>query len=247
MQIDWLTVGAQIVNFLVLLWLLGRFLYRPILDNMEARERYIASRLGEAEQTQTKAERLLATYRQKLEAIESQRQAILNRTEQEAEKEKLKLLEQAREEVEQKRREWLQALAQEEATILHQLRTLLAKELLELARKALQALADESLERSMVQKFLQQIQSLPDDQKQVLLASEDNLWRITSAFDLDENQRHQIETALKALNPGVEIVFERRDNLFCGLALETDGRIWEWNLAAYLEALENSLKQALPQ
>ena len=48
MQIDWLTVAAQIVNFLVLVWLLQRFLYRPITEAMARREERIESRLSEA-------------------------------------------------------------------------------------------------------------------------------------------------------------------------------------------------------
>ncbi|HAB91660.1 MAG TPA: F0F1 ATP synthase subunit B, partial [Pseudomonas sp.] len=46
MSIDWITVLAQIANFLVLLWLLKRFLYRPILDGIDAREAEIARRMA---------------------------------------------------------------------------------------------------------------------------------------------------------------------------------------------------------
>ena len=52
MLINWFTVAAQVVNFLILLYLLKRFLYRPILGAMEERERRIASAMEEA----TKAE-----------------------------------------------------------------------------------------------------------------------------------------------------------------------------------------------
>jgi F-type H+-transporting ATPase subunit b len=37
MLIDWFTVGAQVLNFLILVWLLKRFLYGPILDAIDAR------------------------------------------------------------------------------------------------------------------------------------------------------------------------------------------------------------------
>ena len=48
MLIDWFTVGAQAVNFLVLVWLLRRFLYRPILKAIDAREKRIADQLADA-------------------------------------------------------------------------------------------------------------------------------------------------------------------------------------------------------
>ena len=48
MLIDWFTVVAEIVNFLILLWLLKRFLYKPVLNAMDKREATIASRENEA-------------------------------------------------------------------------------------------------------------------------------------------------------------------------------------------------------
>ena len=42
MLIDWFTVGAQIVNFLILVWLLKRYLYKPILSTIEEREKRIS-------------------------------------------------------------------------------------------------------------------------------------------------------------------------------------------------------------
>ena len=46
MLIDWFTVSAQVVNFLILVWLLKRFLYRPILNAIDAREKRIAKELS---------------------------------------------------------------------------------------------------------------------------------------------------------------------------------------------------------
>ena len=50
MSVDWITVIAQIVNFLVLIWLLKKFLYRPILDGIDAREAEITERMLAANQ-----------------------------------------------------------------------------------------------------------------------------------------------------------------------------------------------------
>lgn len=55
MSIDWVTVAAQLANFLLLVWLLRRFLYRPILDGIDAREAEIARRLAAAEQARSDA------------------------------------------------------------------------------------------------------------------------------------------------------------------------------------------------
>ena len=55
MLVDWFTVAAQALNFLVLAWLLKRFLYRPVLDAIDAREAAVARQLAEAEATAAQA------------------------------------------------------------------------------------------------------------------------------------------------------------------------------------------------
>ena len=57
MLIDWFTVGAQVVNFLILVWLLKRFLYRPILDAIDAREKRIARVLADTDAKKAAAQK----------------------------------------------------------------------------------------------------------------------------------------------------------------------------------------------
>ena len=54
MLIDWFTVGAQALNFLILVWLMKRFLYKPILDAIDAREKRIAAELADADAKQSR-------------------------------------------------------------------------------------------------------------------------------------------------------------------------------------------------
>ena len=56
MVIDWFTVGAQLLNFLVLVWLLMRYLYKPVLDAIDAREQRIAAELATAQKLQAQAQ-----------------------------------------------------------------------------------------------------------------------------------------------------------------------------------------------
>ena len=57
MLIDWFTVGAQTLNFLILVWLLKRFLYKPILNAIDAREKRIAAELADADVKKAEAEK----------------------------------------------------------------------------------------------------------------------------------------------------------------------------------------------
>ena len=75
MSIDWVTVIAQIANFLVLVWLLKRFLYRPILDGIDAREAEITRRMAEAGEAEKKAQAAEATYLQQQKQLLSDQDA----------------------------------------------------------------------------------------------------------------------------------------------------------------------------
>ena len=57
MLIDWFTVGAQALNFIILVWLLKRFLYKPILNAVDAREKRIAAELADADAKRRKRKR----------------------------------------------------------------------------------------------------------------------------------------------------------------------------------------------
>ena len=65
MLIDWFTVIAQIINFLVLVALLKRFLYGRIIKAMDQREEKIAFRLADAERKRNEAEQEAQAYRKK--------------------------------------------------------------------------------------------------------------------------------------------------------------------------------------
>src|SRR5574337_112045 len=134
MSIDWITVAAQIVNFLVLVWLLKRFLYRPILDGIDAREREIAERMGEAAQIR--------------KAAEAERDALLAEARERLLREQAERAEQRAEEARRYRAE------------LHRDG---AKALLSLTRKALKDLADETLETRIVAHASARLTAIAED------------------------------------------------------------------------------------
>jgi F-type H+-transporting ATPase subunit b len=83
MLIDWFTVGAQVLNFLILVWLMKRFLYKPILHAIDAREKRIAAELADADTKRPKPKRS-ATSSNKNEEFDQQRAALLSKATDEA-------------------------------------------------------------------------------------------------------------------------------------------------------------------
>jgi len=75
--IDWFTVGAQALNFVILVWLMKRFLYRPILDGIDAREQRIAAELADADRRKAEAQTERSDFQHKNEELDRQRARLL--------------------------------------------------------------------------------------------------------------------------------------------------------------------------
>jgi len=79
MLIDWFTVGAQVLNFLILVWLLKRFLYKPILHAIEEREKRIAAELANADKKKAEAQKERDEFKHKNEEFDQQHAALLSK------------------------------------------------------------------------------------------------------------------------------------------------------------------------
>ena len=84
MLIDWFTVGAQAVNFLVLIWLMKRYLYKPILQAIDAREQRIAAELADADARKAEAKKERDEFEHKNETFAKQRAELLSKASDEA-------------------------------------------------------------------------------------------------------------------------------------------------------------------
>ncbi|HOP36238.1 MAG TPA: hypothetical protein PL090_07925, partial [Syntrophales bacterium] len=121
MLIDWFTVAAQILNFLILVFLLKHFLYDRIIGAMDERERKIRGRLEDAEEKKREREEEAETYRRKNRELEDKRKEILDAARDEAEEKRKELVRQARENVESLRTQWRESLQREQESFLGEL------------------------------------------------------------------------------------------------------------------------------
>src|SRR5271168_4151937 len=95
MPIDWFTVVAQAINFLILVWLLKRFLYKPILHAIDEREKGIATQLADAEAKKAEAEKDRDDFQHKNQVFDQERAALLKKATDDARAERSRLLAEA--------------------------------------------------------------------------------------------------------------------------------------------------------
>lgn len=244
-MIEWFTVAAQIVNFLILVVLLKRFLYRPILDAMEKRRQAVESELKNADARREEAEKEKQTFRQKQQELETAREAKINEAKQKADEERKALVAQARKDVETMRAEWTQSVEREKEDFVSDLKRQLAQRAVDVSRKALSDLADADLEAQVTAAFLRQVKSLDDSGRRALLdrvTEKASPCRVLTSFELSEDSRKGLAEGLnEALGTPLEFAFETSDELVCGIELRTDGHSVAWSVEKFLEDLEGRL------
>ncbi len=249
MQIDWVTVIAQIVNFLILVGLLKYLLYGPITRAMHNRRQSIQDQLEEAREREREAEQEQEEYEQKRRELEERREELVEQARSEAQERREEMLEEAREQVQGVERRWHESLRDERDAFLRELRDRMGARVCVVARQALRDLADAELEAQMVSIFLDRLNELDDEHRRDLrraLDEADRPPRVVTTFELSEDQREGIQSAVRdVLDADVSVAFRQSRELLCGIELNVGGRKIAWSLDSYLDRLEENISEVL--
>lgn len=228
--VDWTTFVAQVVNFLILVWLLKRFLYGPIVRAMDDRERGIAERLDEAarEHEAAEAERsthatLVAEHRRRLDEMILEARA-------EADEVRGRLLAQVQEETERRRAEWEESFARERRRSLETVADSIEEMVHDGVSRVLRELADVDLEERVVEVFLRRL-------GEVELPFVPGELTVRTTFPLGPELRSRVESELTcAVHDGRNVGFETVEGP-CGISVGNGGRAVEWTIASVLDDL----------
>ena len=251
MLIDWFTVFAQALNFIILVWLLKRFLYKPILDAVDAREKRIADERADADAKRAEANKERDEFLHKNEVFDRQRAALLSKATDEANAERQQLLDDARKAADglsAKRREALQNDAQ---NLNQAIKRRAQQEVFAIARKALTDLSGTSLEEHMGKLFISRLRAMNGKAKEDLgqaLKTSPEPALVRSAFDLPAEQRTTIQKALNEIfSAKVPLRFQTAPDLVGGIELSANGQKIAWSIADYLTSLEKGVSELLKE
>lgn len=249
MLIDWFTVGAQLLNFIILVYLMKRFLYQPVLDAIAAREAKIATELADAAATKAKAHEQQSEFEEKNQTFDEQRAALLSEATAAANTERERLLAEARKAAEAAsaaRAKTLQADTQAlHAEIVRQTQ----QQVFEIARRVLADLADVSLEQRACAVFIQRLQAVDGATLAALstalkATSAEAPALLRSAFALPAEQLAAIQAALdETFGQTIALKVETAPDVVSGIELSAHGQKLAWSIADYLAALSTKLNE----
>jgi F-type H+-transporting ATPase subunit b len=249
MLIDWFTVGAQALNFLILVWLMKRFLYKPVLNAIDAREKRIAAELEDAAAKKAEAQKDRDEFQHKSEEFDQERAALLNKATDEAKAERQRLMDEARKAADALSAKRQETLRNDAKNLNQAIIRRTQDEVFAIARKALSDLATTSLEVRMGEVFTRRLHAMNGQAKAGLgealkTASEPALVR--SAFDLPVDQCGAIQNAInETFSADIHLRFETAPDLISGIELSTNGQKVAWSISDYLTSLEKGVDELL--
>jgi F-type H+-transporting ATPase subunit b len=229
-ELNWTTFVLEIINFLVLVWILKRFLYQPVLDVIAARRRTVEQQLAEAHATEDEARSLKEQYTGRLREWETERREARETLAHEIEQERARRLADVKASLEQEREK---ARVAEDRQKAEQERAIEQQALQQGARfssRLLERAAGPDLEGRLVAMLIDDLTSLPDEQRRRLRdqwPERPQTIDVSSAFDLSDEQRDTLTSALHELADVPDIRFRRDEALVAGLRIE----IGAWVLA----------------
>ena len=249
MQIDWITVAAQIANFLVLVWLLSRFLYGPITRAMQAREENIRARLDAAESKRDAADAEAERLRALQAELEARREERLAEVEEEARRKRAALDEELREAARLRRAAWAEELAAERAACLREMRRRSGAHVQDVTRRALDEIAGSDLAPALADRFVGKLRGLDEaalDRLRRTIEDRGGKALVESAPELPAQVRTRVTEALHAvIAPGIEPEYRADGEIGLGMRLTIAEQVVEWSARAWLDEMEEALGDLL--
>jgi F-type H+-transporting ATPase subunit b len=245
MEINWFTVIAQVINFFILVWLLKRFLYQPILNAIDERESKIAAQLKDAEVKKAEAKEEQKDFQQKNLSFDQEKETLMAKAVSAATEERQKLFANARAEAEDLAEKLAVAAKEQQHNEQKAHQEKIQHAVFAIARKTLADLAAVGLEEQLTLAFIKRLKALKEAELKQLKAAftgtTDPLL-VRSAVALPEKQQQALKQAIdEVLSADTSLTFEVIPALIGGVELSTHEYKLAWSIAEYLRVFEETI------
>lgn len=223
MEFSLSTFILEVINFLILMWILKHFLYRPVLSALEKRRASIAEKLKQADSKMAEAEALQTQYQQRLQKWDAEKQQLQHKLQQDLQEARNTQMTKLQNELTAEREKNQVNLQQELDQTLKHYQSQAHRQGARFASKILHKVAGPEVELHLISLLLEQFSQLKEDQKSRLKkacqASSQQI-EISSAYPLSDIQRQRLTDALTELcEEAVTLNFDEDKELLAGLRI----------------------------
>ncbi len=235
MEFNLSTFALEVINFLILIWILQRLFYKPLLEVIAKRKQFIDQSLSDAKNLQQQAEQQRSLYENRQKLWEQEKQAAIAALHQQFEIERRAQLDKLNADLDQERQKAKVTLSKQQQELQQQAEKQALQNGAKFAGMLLQQLASPELEARLFNLLIDNLTTLPEACKLclTLLGTKKSVpIKITSAYLLPVEMRGQLEQKLGALiNSPINFQYHQDSALIAGLRMD----IGAWVLNANLQ------------
>jgi F-type H+-transporting ATPase subunit b len=151
------TYFAQIASFLILVWILAKFAWKPLMNMMEKRRQFIEDNLANAEQERKEAERIRQEYQEEMLKARQDAQLIIEKATKNSEERANEILDQARKETEKMKQAALADIGRERDKAITEVRAQVVDMSIAVAEKIIQQKLDITGQEALIEQFIQEV------------------------------------------------------------------------------------------
>ena len=233
MELDWSTFLLEIVNFLVLVWLLKRFLFRPVMKVIEARKAAIAKTIAESNRLHNEAKGLQSQYEHRLIEWEQEKEKARMQLQEDLAADRQRRLAALQVELEKEQEQASARAGQQIREAVRQAETTAIEHGARFAGTLLSRIASPEIEAKLLDAVLEDLSQLPDREvaavRSALPANAHG--RVTTAYPLNQDSRERLIQAVeRQIKRSIEWDFTEDRSLLAGLRLSLGAWVLRGNI-----------------
>ena len=246
MNIDIFTFLAQIINFLVLLFILNKLVYKPIMKAMKERNNQIKTTIDDADNKLKEAEDLRKKYNEELKKLESYKEEQTESINSELADYKREELEKIKDELEKQKESFLKQLENEKEIIIDELLKKFCSNVDVFLNNMFTSISDSSLNSIVLNKFLTEIKNISSENLDKINKSNSKIIDFISCFELTSEEKSLVKNTFRMkgiIFDDVNFVVDK--NILLGSRIVANGVIINSNIKNIIDNFITNLKSIL--
>ncbi|MBI1214999.1 MAG: hypothetical protein GC185_04165 [Alphaproteobacteria bacterium] len=250
MDFDLSTFLLEMFNFLVLVWILKRFFYKPVRKAIDQRQQAIEKSIADAKGTQAQADALKAQYEARLTDWEDEKRDARHKLQEDMEAEKTRQMDALKKslDAERQRSAVLDARKQEDAARESEVTAL--AQAATFAAELLKRVSGPGLNEKLAEAFVEDLKNMPADQKKSLqkVCAENKTAEALTAYALEKPQQEAVKKALADLaGHKIDCSFKVDEKVIAGLRVSIGSYALQASVKDELQFFARAAQAAMPQ
>lgn len=234
------TIIAQLINFSVLIYLLNKFLYKPVLATLEKRREDIKSKMEEIEDKLKESDKLKERYLSKLKDLEKENSILKEKAIKEANEIKELELQKARQDLNEKKDRFNEYLNLEQQKLVENFNENLGELFVNYSNNIFKSIANTNLDNEIANKMIENVSCLDNEKIEEINKLNPDFIEIITNFEVSKQQQDNFEKTFKDKKINFsKIKYTYDKNLILGIEIRIKSFVLSWNLK---ELTENFLK-----